>query len=73
MVLLFADVIEGSECTGQDGAVKLCTVVISWLFIHIKAGGQYVLNISVVKVPLLQRSAEPWRGKIVQCLCNVPK
>lgn len=39
MVLLFADVIEGSECMGQDGAVKLCTVVISWLFIHIKAGG----------------------------------
>lgn len=40
MVLLFADVIEGSECMGQDGAVKLCTVVISWLFIHIKAGGR---------------------------------
>lgn len=40
MVLLFANVTEGSECMGQAGAVRLRTVVISCAFIHVEAGGQ---------------------------------
>lgn len=37
MVLLFASVIEGSECMGKNGAVSLCSAVISSAFIQVKA------------------------------------
>lgn len=39
-LLLFASVIEGSESMGKNGAVSLCSAVISCAFIEVKAVGR---------------------------------